>query len=84
MFIRMCVYYCIWIKGFALIAALLFILLKKDVVFAWTTEAEGSMSALKRSLTKAPALVSIDYLEPMRPPIILVDSSKQGWGAVMH
>jgi hypothetical protein len=84
MFIGMCVYYCIWIEGFALIAAPLFILLKKDVVFAWTTEAEGSMSALKRSLTKAPALVSIDYSEPMRLPIVLVDGSKQGWGAVMH
>jgi hypothetical protein len=42
------------------------------------------MSALKRSLTKAPALVSIDYSEPMRLPIVLVDGSKQGWGAVMH
>jgi transposase InsO family protein len=84
MFIGMCVYYRIWIECFAIIAAPLFLLLRKDVVFAWTAEAEGSMTELKKRLTEAPALVSIDYSEPMRPPIVSVDGSKQGWGAVIH
>jgi hypothetical protein len=42
------------------------------------------MAELKKRLTEALALVSIDYSEPMRPPIVLVDGSKRGWGAVMH
>jgi hypothetical protein len=84
MFIGMCVYYQIWIECFAIIAAPLFLLLKKDVVFIWTAEAKGSMAELKKQLTEALALVSINYSEPMRPPIVSVDGSKRGWGAVMH
>jgi hypothetical protein len=42
------------------------------------------MTELKKRLTEAPALVSIDYSEPMQLPIVSVDGSKKGWGAVMH
>jgi hypothetical protein len=41
------------------------------------------MEHLKRTLTSALALVSIDYTEPIRKIILAVDGSKKGWGAVI-
>jgi hypothetical protein len=84
MFVGLCVYYRIWIEGFAIIAAPLFDLLRKDANFQWTIEASDAMSRLKHCLTSAPALVSIDYSEPMRLVVISVDGSKKGWGAVIQ
>ena len=84
MFIGMCVYYRVWIENFALIAAPLFALLRKDANFAWTSKAQASMDILKKRLTEAPALVSVDYSEPIRLLIIAVDGSKKGWGAVLQ
>jgi hypothetical protein len=36
------------------------------------------MRELKIKITSAPALVSINYSEPLRPVVILVDGSKKG------
>lgn len=41
------------------------------------------MDTLKTALTTTPALVAIDYSEPIRPIILAVDGSKKGWGAVI-
>ena len=84
MFLGICVYYRIWIEGFARRAAALFNLLRKDSVFAWTQEAAAAMDDLKHCVTHAPALISIDYCEPLQPIIIAVDGSKKGWGAVLQ
>jgi hypothetical protein len=84
MFLGVCVYYRIWIKDFARKAAPLFDLLKKGAAFEWTIEADNAMECLKQHLTNAPALVSIDYSEPIRRIIISVDGSKKGWGAVLQ
>jgi hypothetical protein len=84
MFLGLCVYYRIWVEGFARIAAPLFDLLRKDIVFQWTIEADAAMMELKKRLTAPPALVSIMYSEPLRPIIISVDGSKKGWGAVLQ
>jgi hypothetical protein len=84
MFLGVCVYYRCWIQDFARHAAPLFNLLRKEADFQWSIEAEKSMEYLKRSITTAPALVSIDYSEPIRPIVISVDGSKKGWGAVLQ
>jgi hypothetical protein len=84
MFIGLCVYYRVWVCDFARISAPLFDLLRKDTVFQWTIEAAAAMHTLKVRLTTAPALVSIDYSEPLRTVIISVDGSKKGWGAVLQ
>ncbi|KAH5702140.1 hypothetical protein HBI20_255490 [Parastagonospora nodorum] len=84
MFLGVCVYYRIWIIDFARKAAPLFDLLRKEAVFEWTIEAGNAMECLKQHLTSAPALVSVDYSEPVRPIIISVDGSKKGWGAVLQ
>jgi hypothetical protein len=83
MFIGVCVYYRIWVLGFAIIAAPLFKLLRKNAPFEWTYVEKQAMEHLKRTLTSAPALVSIDYTEPIRKIILAVDGSKKGWGAVI-
>jgi hypothetical protein len=84
MFLGVCVYYRIWIINFARQAAPLFDLLRKDSDFKWTIEAGAAMEKLKAHITNAPALVSIDYTEPIRQIIISVDGSKKGWGAVLQ
>jgi ribonuclease HI len=84
MFLGLCVYYQIWVEGFARIAAPLFDLLRKDIVFQWTIKADAAMGELKKRLTAPPALVSIMYSKPLRPIIISVDGSKKGWGAVLQ
>lgn len=84
MFVGLCVYYRIWIKGFAVIASPLFKLMRKDAEFQWTVGAETAMRELKIKITSAPALVSINYSEPLWPVVISVDGSKKGWGAVIQ
>jgi hypothetical protein len=84
MFIGICVYYRIWVKNFAVVAAPLFDLLRKDMDFHWTIEAQKSMEELKTHITSALALISIDYSELLKPVIILVDGSGKGWGAVLQ
>ena len=42
------------------------------------------MNTLKRALSSPPALVSINYSEPLLPIILSVDGSKKGWGAVLQ
>jgi hypothetical protein len=82
-FLGVCVYYRIWIIGFAIIAEPLFRLLRKDAHFQWEDEQRSAMKQLKEALCSAPALISIDYTMPMKPLIVAVDGSKKGWGAVI-
>lgn len=82
-FLGICVYYRIWIENFALIADPLYRLLKKDSTFEWGWAQSEAMETLKGALCNAPALMPISY-EPEAGEIILaVDSSLQGWGAVL-
>jgi len=60
-FIGIVVYYRIFIVGFALIAAPLFELFRKGVRFAWTIERQQAMDELKRKITEAPVLISLDF-----------------------
>ena len=82
-FLGVCVYYRIWIKGFALIAEPIYRLLKKDTVFDWTGEQDAAMDRLKLALTSALALVRLDVSEEACLIILAVDASLQGWGIVL-
>jgi hypothetical protein len=81
-FLGLVIYYRIWVKGFAMVTAPLYYLLKKDVEFVWTEDQERAMNALKTALTTAPALVSIDY-KSGGDIILAVDASLKGWGCVL-
>jgi len=82
-FIGVCVYYRIWIKGFAIIAAPIYILFRKNVEWKWGKEQDLAMDALKAALTQAPALVKIDYSEGAGEVILAADASLDGWGSVL-
>ena len=81
-FLGICVYYRVWILFFAQLAEPLYKLLKKNVVWIWLPEHDEAMELLKRALTSAPALVSIDYKNGGLI-ILAVDASGTGWGAVL-
>lgn len=83
-FLGICVYYRIWVKGFAFRVAIFYRLLKKNVVWIWTEEHDLAMNDLKGALTTTPALVSIDYSPGAGKVILSVDASFLGWGAVLQ
>ena len=82
-FLGLCGYYRIWVLDFAIIAAPLYQLTRKSVVWFWSTEHSEAMTTLKVALTTAPALVTICYDEGAGRIIVAFDASKKGWGAVI-
>ena len=83
-FIGIVVYYRIFIIGFATIAAPIFALFRKGVRFSWSVGCHAAMTELKRLLTEAPVLVSLDFSPDALPIILNVDASTTiGWGAVL-
>ena len=84
-----------WIKGYAMIARPLTALTRKDIVFAWSAEAQEAMNLLKHRITTAPVLRTIDYHKAkiISPPlhevlldglvIVAVDSSVHGSGWIL-
>ena len=53
-------YYCKFIMGYAAITAPMEKLLKKDVVFIWSPEFQGSFDTLKANMDSAQILVFLD------------------------
>lgn len=83
-FIGICVYYRIFIKGFAIIASPILGLFRKGAAFSWTAERQEAMDELKRRLTSAPILISLDFSEGAGRIVLSVDASKIGWGAILQ
>jgi len=83
-FVGIIVYYRIFIAGFATIAAPIFALFRKGVRFCWSVERQAAMGELKRSLTEAPVLVSLDFSPGALLITLNVDASTTiGWGAIL-
>jgi hypothetical protein len=82
-FLGICVYYRIWVEGFAYKTEIFYLLLKKGAKWEWTLIHEERMYELKLALTEAPALVSISYELGAGLVILAFDASKKGWGAVL-
>jgi hypothetical protein len=66
-----------------MVAAPIYRLMKKNVVWSWTYGCQEAMDALKNALISPPALISIDYGPEGGLIILAVDASLQGWGAVL-
>ena len=80
-FIGICVYYRIFIVGFSVIAVPIMELFRKSAVFVWTVARQAAMDALKKLLTEAPTLITLDYSAGAGPIILSVDASTTiGWG----
>jgi len=83
-FMGIVVYYRIFIAGFAVIAAPIFVLFQNGVRFNWTTGCQAVMDELKCSLSEAPVLISLDFSPDALPIVLNVDASITiGWGAVL-
>jgi hypothetical protein len=77
-FIRVCVYYRIWIESFSVIAEPIYCLFKKGVSWNWRPAQDKAMSVLKTALTNTPALVWIIYTDRAGEIILAVDTSLDG------
>ena len=83
-FIGLCVYYRIFVEGFSIIAAPIMELFRKYARFSWNAERQLAMNALKRHLSEAPVLVSLDFSSSALPIVVSVDASTTvGWGAIL-
>ena len=80
-FLGICVYYRIWIEGFAIIVQPIYVLLRKNVAWHWEAEQQLAMDTLKFALINPPALLPLDYTEGAGIIFLGVDSSGTGWGA---
>jgi hypothetical protein len=84
-FIGICVYYRIFIFEFSIIAAPIMRLFKKSVRFTWGPEQQVAMDTLKRALTEAPFLITLDFSPGAGKIILNVDAAMTiGWGAVLQ
>ena len=83
-FMRICVYYRIWVKDFVIIAEPIYRLLKKGAEWEWGPSQIAAMDTLKMRLTTAPALCKIQYGPEYGLIIVAVDSSGAGWGATLR
>ena len=83
-FVGIVVYYRIFIKDFATIAAPIYQLFRKGKDFVWGASQQLAMNELKSLITTAPVLVSLDFSAPALPIILHCDASTSvGWGAIL-
>ena len=81
-FLGLCGTVRIWIPGYSQMNRKLTELYKKDEEFIWTEERVQAFEALKKAVSSAPALRSIDYGSELAV-ILAVDTSKYAIGIVM-
>jgi hypothetical protein len=79
-FIRLCNYYRIYVQDFSTIAHPLYALLKKDVAWTWSDEAQEAFNTLKEKLSKFPILRRPDFNKVF---ILHTDWSALGIGAIL-
>jgi len=79
-FIGLCNYYRIYVQDFSTIAHPLYALLKKDVAWTWSEEAQEAFNTLKEKLSKFPILRRPDFSKVF---ILHTDWSALGIGVIL-
>jgi hypothetical protein len=82
-FIKVAVYYKMFVKNFAVIAAPIYSLIRKGIRFAWDTKQQLAINILKMAIITAPALVTLNYSPEAGEIILAVNSSLKRWGATL-
>ena len=78
--IGLCGYYRKFIRNFAILADPIFMLMRANKEFAWSTEAEASFTEFNNLLTRSPILAHPDFNHPF---IMQTDACDIGLGAVL-
>jgi len=79
-FIRLCNYYRIYVQDFSTIAHPLYALLKKDVAWTWSDEAQEAFNTLKEKLSEFPILRRLGFNKVF---ILHIDWSALGIRAIL-
>ena len=90
-FIRICIYYRIWVKNYVVIVEFIYRLLRKNESFVWNDEQKKTIYFLKMILIlsewlwqiRAFVLRTIDYFENADDIILTVNVSNAEWKAVL-
>jgi hypothetical protein len=82
-FVRVAVYYKVFIKNFAIIAAPIYSLIKKKIRFAWNTEQQLTINTFKMAIIIVFTLVILNYSPEAREIILTVDFNLKRWGATL-
>ena len=80
-FINICVYYQFFIKRFVLISILIYLLLKKNVIFVWKFFQQKIMNILKMKFVNSLILIIIDY-KIEKKIIFAIFANKHNWNDV--
>ncbi len=80
-FIEICVFYRVFIASFALIAQPIYALLKKNVLFVWSSTQQKAMNILKIALINSFAFIFIDYAIDVI--ILAMNASLEDWREVL-
>ena len=70
-----------FVRQFGLLSKPLTNLLKKGVLFTWTSKTQAAFEALKQALVSTPVLQLLDFTKPF---IIETDASNRGVGVVLQ